>query len=144
LVESEELVKEENQRNPVKDSTFKGLWPKFRESHLQAVAIDPASVNNRYGYDFLYPKKNKMSDVYTSTFNLIEKYLLHDLYSRIPSQFTSWDATFKFLRKTGNNDKSGEENNVLHLVYGMYGHILIFAFAHSEQSLVFQRPHYFL
>jgi hypothetical protein len=85
-----------------------------------------------------------MSDVYTSTFNLIKKYFLHDLYSRTPGQFASWDATFEFLSKTGDNDKSGKENNVLHLVHSMYGHILIFAFSPSEQSLVFQRLHYFL
>jgi hypothetical protein len=144
FVESEKLVNEENQRNPVEDGAFEELWPKFGESRPQAVAIDPASRNNRYDRDFLYPKKNKMSDVYTSTFNLIEKYLLHDLYSRTPGQFTSWDATFKFLSKTGDHDKSGEENNALHLVHGMYGHILIFAFAHSGQSLVFQRLHNFL
>jgi hypothetical protein len=130
FVQDEKRFNEANKVNPVPESDFSTLWPPFGE--------------DRYDHDFQFPKQKKISCVFAAAFKLVEKALLQDLFSRTPDSFISWDATFKFLMRTMDDEESGEENNALHIIWGKFGHILSFAFAGSEQDIVFQRLQYFI
>ena len=133
FVQAEMLYNETNKHNPVPvqaGEDFASMWPLFGEK--------------RYDDDFQYPKANKIRKVFEAAFKLVEKFLLQDLFSRTPGTFISWDATFKFLMRTMDDEESDEENNALHVIWGKYGHILSFAFAGSEQDRVFQRLQYFI
>jgi hypothetical protein len=133
FVQAETRYNENNKHNPVPVQAredFASMWPLFGEK--------------RYDDDFQYPKANKIRKVFEAAFKLVEKFLLQDLFSRTPGTLISWDATFKFLMRTMDDEESDEENNALHVIWGKYGHILSFAFAGSEQDQVFRRLQYFI
>jgi hypothetical protein len=105
-------------------------WPDFGSAPFDKV--------------FLPPSRDTLGNIFDAAFELVYPYLKRDLFMRTPGRFIRWDATFDFAKKTMGDEESGEEFNALVILFGEYGHILLWAFAGAEGGTVYQQLHYFL
>jgi hypothetical protein len=156
---SEELCMEVLKDKTIFLSLANGLNDSFERARTQAITAYvgfieteedpqlewPDFKSSNFDKTFRSPGDDKLRVIFDRCFDLIFPYLQRDQYSRTPGVAVKWDGTFDFMKKTMHDKNSEEENNVLAIVFGEYGHVMTWAFAESEGKIeVYQRLNYFL
>ena len=118
------------QSMPTTTTSKEPLWPSFDQSTFRSE-VGPPGVD-------------AIETLFYIAFEKIKPYLLRDLFSRLPTETMSHDATFELAKKTMVDILSEEEAGALGMIYDAFGRILFYGFMDGEKPEHWQRMYYFL
>jgi hypothetical protein len=86
------------------------------------------------------PKEDAIETLFYIEYERVKPYLLRDLYSRLPTRYIYWDATFEIAGRTMNDIlPDGPEQKAIAIIFDQFGRILIYGYIDKEQPTHWKR-----
>ena len=115
------------------------------EDAARAVPAWPDLSEDVFAGENAPPKENAIEALFYIEYNIVKPFLLRDLFSRLPTPFISWDATFEIAGRTMTDILAdGGTQKAIAIIYDQYGRVLTYGFIDSEKPLHWKRLMYFL